>query len=436
MFKVVRLGELVLIVPKSVANELRSLPEHDLSSRHLTVYNLYGKSTTTEVLLESDLHSRMIRNRMTPNLLSFATSTLEEIEYTLDMEFPSNRDQWTSMKINHNLLYVVAGVTTRAISGTSLCRNRRWLSTCINYTENIFITMLILRLFPRVLHRLISNFLPSSWLTHIYLRRAKSVLIPIIEQRLKERKTRSTDEKISKSSDLLQYMIEEAEGDDLQPERLARLKLMSNLAAIHTSSMAITHAIYDLCEHPKYVQLLRDEVEQVLQNDNGWQPDTYTKLHKIDSFLKESQRFAPATLLSFNRVALTSLTLSSGLIIPAGTHFSVAAREILFDPEVTPNPDVFDGLRYYKLRENNTDSHKYQFASLDGVNMNFGAGRYACPGRYFASMELKLLLAQLLLKFDFQFPPGQGRPSLLVMDEMVAPVPWAKVMVRRREHTP
>ncbi len=28
---------------------------------------------------------------MTPNLLSFATSTLEEIEYTLDMEFPSNR---------------------------------------------------------------------------------------------------------------------------------------------------------------------------------------------------------------------------------------------------------------------------------------------------------------------------------------------------------
>ncbi len=38
MFKVVRLGELVLIVPKSVANELRSLPEHDLSSRHLTVY--------------------------------------------------------------------------------------------------------------------------------------------------------------------------------------------------------------------------------------------------------------------------------------------------------------------------------------------------------------------------------------------------------------
>lgn len=83
------------------------------------------------------------------------------------------------------------------------------------------------------------------------------------------------------------------------------------------------------------------------------------------------------------------------------------------------------------MRENNIEGHKHQFVSLDGFNMNFGAGRYACPGRFFASMELKLLLAKLLLQFDFEFPPGQGRPRL-VMDELVAPVPWAKVMVKRR----
>ena len=138
-------------------------------------------------------------------------------------------------------------------------------------------------------------------------------------------------------------------------------------------------------------------------------------------------------LVSFNRIAITDLTLSSGLQIPAGTHFSVASRNILFDPDVTPNPDIFDGLRYYKMRENNNgENHKHEFASLDGFNMNFGAGRYACPGRFFASMELKMLLAQLLLKFDFKFPAGKSRPSLLIMDELIAPVPWAKVLVKRR----
>lgn len=50
--------------------------------------NLYGKSTTTDILLKSDLHVRMLRNRLTPNLLSFAQSTREEIEFALQVEFP------------------------------------------------------------------------------------------------------------------------------------------------------------------------------------------------------------------------------------------------------------------------------------------------------------------------------------------------------------
>lgn len=91
-------------------------------------------------------------------------------------------------------------------------------------------------------------------------------------------------------------MIDNAEGEDIDPERLAHLVLMSNVAGIHTTSMAITHAIYDLCERQEYVSVLREEIEQVLLNDGGWQRDTHNKLHKIDSFLKESQRFSPVTL--------------------------------------------------------------------------------------------------------------------------------------------
>ncbi len=182
------------------------------------------------------------------------------------------------------------------MSGTQLCRNRDWLSTCIKYTENIFITVLILRLFPRMFHPWISTFLPSSWITHLYLRRAKKYLVPIIERRMKEQASLNLVHE--KPLDLLQYMIEGAEGEDLQPERLAHLQLMTNLAGIHTTSMAITHAIHDLCDHAEYLTVLREEIEEVLREDGGWQRDTHNKLHKLDSFLKESQRFAPPTLCS------------------------------------------------------------------------------------------------------------------------------------------
>ena len=80
-------------------------------------------------------------------------------------------------------------------------------------------------------------------------------------------------------------MIEGAAGDDRQPERLAHLQLMVNLAGIHTTSMAITHAIHDLCEHEGYAKVLRDEIEEVLLKDGGWRKNTHEKLPKMDSFL-------------------------------------------------------------------------------------------------------------------------------------------------------
>lgn len=177
------------------------------------------------------------------------------------------------MNINNNLLYIVAGVTTRAMSGTLLCRQRQWLSTCIKYTENMFMIVLVLRLFPRVFHRWISGFLPSSWITHFYLRRAKKLLVPIIEERAKDQISPIAG--YERPRDLLQYITEGAEGDDRQSGRLAHLQLMVNLAGIHTTSMAITHAIHDLCEHEEYAKVLREEIEEVLLNDGGWQRDTH-----------------------------------------------------------------------------------------------------------------------------------------------------------------
>ncbi|MCJ1403495.1 hypothetical protein MMC11_006718 [Xylographa trunciseda] len=249
-------------------------------------------------------------------------------------------------------------------------------------------------------------------------------------------------------------MVEGAEDADLEPERLAHLELTGNLAGLHTTSMAIPHAIHDLCEHPKYVKVLCEEIEEVFQDDGRQQKNIYNKLHKLDSFLKESQRFSPPTLCSSTlsspypllaaittsecRAVVFPSTLqprcthitdsSNSLKIPVGIPLTAAFRSILFDPEVRPGPDDSDGLRYYRRRGNSPEGHEQQFASVAGTNMNFGAGQYACLGRIFASMELELLLVHLHLKFDSRFPPGCGRPSLLVVEELGAVVyertPW------------
>jgi hypothetical protein len=52
-----------------------------------------------------------------------------------------------------------------------------------------------------------------------------------------------------------------------------------------------------LCAHPKYVGPLREEIESVLAENNGrFVKRNMTKLRKLDSFIKESQRLSPPGL--------------------------------------------------------------------------------------------------------------------------------------------
>ena len=44
-----------------------------------------------------------------------------------------------------------------------------------------------------------------------------------------------------------------------------------------------------------------------------------------------------------------------------------------------PNPEVFDGFRFSRLREK--DPTKYQMVSTDFDYIQFGHGHHACPGR-------------------------------------------------------
>ena len=65
-------------------------------------------------------------------------------------------------------------------------------------------------------------------------------------------------------------------------------------------------------------------------------------------------------------------------------------------------------------------------------SLEFGYGKHACPGRFFAVNEIKLILANLLLRFDFKMkqedakqgkfkplPMGLGVSDLFFLDRFV-----------------
>ena len=137
-------------------------------------------------------------------------------------------------------------------------------------------------------------------------------------------------------------------------------------------------------------------------------------------------------LFDFHRILHKPLTLSDGLYLPAGTHICTASYAISQDPENISNAQNFDGFRYYIQRKQPDEDNKHQFAMTDKNHLHFGRGKYACPGRFFASAELKMIIAHLILQYDFKYPDGKGSPANLNADEFLYPDPDARLLIKRR----
>jgi cytochrome P450 len=107
------------------------------------------------------------------------------------------------------------------------------------------------------------------------------------------------------------------------------------------------------------------------------------------------------------------------------------------DPELYHDPEVFDGYRHEKMLEDAADdpiaAGRTKWASANLENMAFGYGRHACPGRFFADYEIKLIMGHLLATYDFEYAAGQkGRPLNLNAEIQMIPNHDVKVRMRRR----
>ena len=62
-------------------------------------------------------------------------------------------------------------------------------------------------------------------------------------------------------------------------------------------------------------------------------------------------------------------------------------------------------------------------------------GSYNClvsPGRFFAANELKIMMANLVLKYDIKFADGSRRPKNEWMATTIQPSATAQVLFRKR----
>ena len=141
--------------------------------------------------------------------------------------------------------------------------------------------------------------------------------------------------------------------------------------------------------------------------------------------------------VSFNRYLRKPFTLEDGTKLPAGTHLCLAAEPIYMDDDILPGGPAqhFDGFRFEREPDSSEHQNRFLLSTVDSSQLHFGAGRYACPGRFFASASIKIMFAHILLRYEFTYKPEQQgrRPMNMCADENIFPDPSIKLLMRERK---
>lgn len=164
-----------------------------------------------------------------------------------------------------------------------------------------------------------------------------------------------------------------------------------------------THSLLHLAAHPEYAAPLREEIER-LGEVEGWTKVTMQKMRKVDSFLREVNRYnglsaskSPKFLslvlcesfrlpyshsmtfaVSMSRKALVDYTLSDGTFLPAGTFVACNAISTHYDSANYEAPHEFRPFRFADVREESVEeSTKHQMVATSNDYLSFGHGRHA-----------------------------------------------------------
>lgn len=132
-----------------------------------------------------------------------------------------------------------------------------------------------------------------------------------------------------------------------------------------------------------------------------------------------------------HRIAEKPVQLSDGSRIPKGA-FTMVGLDKMHDPELFQDPHAFNGNRFLEMRQQPGHENRWNFVTTSPEHLAFGHGKHACPGRFFAGNEIKVVVMYLLMKYDWKFT-GEGRKADQSFGQETDTDPTAKAMIKRRK---
>lgn len=453
----------LILLPSSQRKWLVDQPESAVSMHEQTNQHFmwsYGTVYPTRDHNAVPIH--IISTKLTREIGNLIPDLSDELDLALAKHWggDDSGNEWKEVGVYDTLRPIIGQAINRIfIGGDEHCRNEKVLDTGFGYAQAIPLAANMLWLIPEPLRRVLAPVvtLPCRW----YERKWFKITMAEVHRRLAARghgqhgkgseKDAGEHKGVDDKNDFLNWLIAygESQGDPylLDPEVLSARILLLNAFALHTNVFAVVHMVLDIVgsgaeQGSKDVAELRQEISEVRaahSDQEGWNKRSLAQLEKMDSCFRESQRMN--TILSLGPLRIVGkngVTTPSGVQVPRGYQLGIPAYSIHFDEEVYgADAGSFKPFRFYNRRKDaqetgdNLKGARQAWATTSADYLSFGAGLNSCPGRFFASGMLKVLMANILLRYDFEFQ--EKRPDNVWFGTNHIPPMDAKIRIRRRQ---
>ena len=171
--------------------------------------------------------------------------------------------------------------------------------------------------------------------------------------------------------------------------------------------------LIDLAIHPEWREKCKKEIQDLLSRhlDDSLSPATlHEKLAAVPvSAWEDELPILEACTRESQRIIVTGTTLRRNLrkemkigeqVVKQGDFLVYSLADVHLNPEYYPEPYKYDPGRW--LRPDPVPNAIYP-------SLGWGAGRHPCPGMKVAKLEMKLILALFLTRYEFDLVDKDGK---------------------------
>ncbi|EWG44560.1 hypothetical protein FVEG_15674 [Fusarium verticillioides 7600] len=386
-----------LILPQKYAEEVR-VAENAHFTKSVTADLPWSLPGFKAFQLQHD-HDRVlptvVRTKLSLSLNQLTKGIVEETLSVIEDLFgeQTRGGEWQTISIRGAAMQIVAQNTLRIMVGEKLCRDPELIDIHTRHAGAIFAAGSEIRAFPTALWPIVHWFLPLPQQLRKQLKRAEEIMGQEVRRREQEARTAiASGKKMAKFGDSVAWHVDVPTSLGVKDYDQTAGQLAFTMAALHNTSTQLGGVMWELCEHPEWIDILRKEVISLV-TEMGWTRQTLAKMDLMDAFFKETQTYIRKDLV-----------FHDGLTIPKGRRFFLMPL-IRIDKQ-----GEFDPYRWVKRRETSDDPKGLLFVAAGLESQTFGLGKHACPGRFFAHDEMKVATALLILKYDWRKLPTTPKP--------------------------